>query len=486
MKLKSLASVITVPRKFAEVEFHGLANDSKKVVPGDLFFGVPGIKTDGGLYLEEAFSRGAKAALVENKIISSFGIPVIPVNNIRKIQGLVAAIFYNHPAQQLRVIGVTGTNGKTTVTHLISHLLNHAGIRTGLIGTLWIDDGLQKIQAIRTTPDSIDLQYYLSRMVLNGLKAVVIEVSSHALALDRVSGIEFDVAILTNIAQDHFDFHKDHQQYFEAKSRLFKSLRAGNKQPKYIVLNADDHSAAKIATVSQVPVLYYGTAEDAETRLTEVISQTKRNIFTVNFQSEATQLKSKLPGLFNIYNILAAITVARQEDVPLQKIKRAVKSFRGVPGRYQEVNFGQPFRIIVDFAHNPAALENILAMARVHTKGRLILVFGCEGEKDRIKRPLMGKIAVQQADIAILTSDNIYFEDVNQIFNDVLTGLAKNEQLRMMIEPDRKIAIQKAIDLAGADDFIIIAGKGHEQYLVNGADKIPFNDEAVLRELLEI
>lgn len=484
MKLKELSKLMDIPPEEHEIEFNGLTNDSKSVQPGNLFIAINGYKQNGFLYLDEAIRKGASAALIESGLTGPPGFPAIPVENIRRVQGLVASRFNNEPSRRLRVIGVTGTNGKTTVTHLIKHLLSSAGIPVGLIGTVWIENGRERKNSVRTTPDSIELQQILAEMVANGMRTVVMEVSSHALALERVAGVEFDVAVLTNVTHDHYDFHHNYQEYLEAKSLLFKGLQAGTKNGKYLVLNADEPCSRKIAENCRLPVFYFGISEKTGNAVRYIGRWERENILNIDLLGEVCKIKSELPGLFNIYNVLAAITVARLEGLSVREIEQALPNFPGVPGRYQEIHCGQPFGVMVDFAHNPAALENILKTARGYTKEKLILVFGCEGEKDRLKRPLMGKIASQNADIVILTSDNVYGEDPGQIFDDVMKNLSETERARLIAEPDRKKAIMRAIDYAEPGDFVIVAGKGHEQYLVKGSEQIPFNDVQVLEELL--
>jgi UDP-N-acetylmuramoyl-L-alanyl-D-glutamate--2,6-diaminopimelate ligase len=484
MKLNELSHIVKIPIPYQEIGFSGITNDSRQVMPGDLYLAVPGYKTNGFLYLEEAIRRGAIAALTAGDSEGPVGFPVIPVDDIRKTQGLVASVVYGKPSRHLRVIGVTGTNGKTTVTHLIEHILASCHIPVGLIGTVWINNGVTIQKSKRTTPDSIELQKILADMVKNGITTVVMEVSSHALSQDRLAGIEFDAAVLTNITHDHFDFHHDYQSYLASKSLLFQSMKPGQKHHKYAVINLDDPSSGVIAGSCAVPVFFYGTSEPAAIRVKDIRRKGLESILNIDLNGEECRIETRLPGGFNIYNIMAAITVARQEGVSVEELEIAVPAFPGVPGRYQEIQCGQPFRVMVDFAHNPAALENILIMARENTKGRRIVVFGCEGEKDRLKRPLMGKIAVENAEIPILTSDNTYHEDLNQIFEDVLHDLPGKKRNSLIIEPNRKEAIEKAIDLAMPGDFLIVAGKGHEEYLINGSEEIIFNDAEVIKEIL--
>ena len=475
---------MAVPEGYREIEFSGLTNDSRQVKPGDLFFAVHGYKTDGLLFLDEAIRNGAVAAISDGPAGQETAIPLIPVEQIREVEGWVAARFYDEPARKLRMIGVTGTNGKTTVTHLIKHLLATGGTPTGLIGTVWIENGGIIEVSERTTPDAIDLQRNLAAMVAAGMKAVAMEVSSHALALRRVAGTEFDVAVLTNITRDHFDFHKDYQNYLESKQLLFQELYPFGKPDKYAVLNWDDPSAVPLQRVCRVPVYYYGNRPEAMISLTGVERQGLRSSLTIDLFGRECRTTTTLPGRFNLYNILAAVAVAALEGVPVATIEAAVPKFPGVPGRYQEVDCGQPFRVMVDFAHNPAALESILQMAREQSDGRRIIVFGCEGEKDRTKRPIMGKIAVTNAEIPILTSDNLYDEDIGQIFDDVLHDLGDNQRRSLIVEPDRRSAIRKALELARPGDFVIVAGKGHEQYLIRGSAREPFNDLRTIQELL--
>ncbi|WP_165907927.1 UDP-N-acetylmuramoyl-L-alanyl-D-glutamate--2,6-diaminopimelate ligase [Hydrogenispora ethanolica] len=484
MKLGELARIVAVPEGCREMEITGLANDSRKVRPGDLFFAVHGYKTDGLLYLDEAIRKGAVAAVTEGPVERETPIPLLAAERIREAEGLAAARFYGEPSRKLRMIGVTGTNGKTTVAHLIKHILAAAEVPTGLIGTVWIENGAMLESSERTTPDAIDLQRTLATMVANGMQAVAMEVSSHALALQRVTGTEYDAAVLTNITHDHFDFHKDYQSYLESKSILFRNLYPYGKPDKYAVLNREDPSWPMLKELCQVPVYDYGAGPEAMVRLIRTDRQERQSLLTLELCGRECRIATSLPGRFNRYNILAAVAVAWREGVPLPAIAAAVPRFPGVPGRYQEVRCGQPFRVMVDFAHNPAALESILEMAREQCSGRRIIVFGCEGEKDRLKRPLMGRIAVQNADIPILTSDNLYHEDIGQIFEDVQRGMGEEERRALIVEPDRRNAIRKALELAQPGDFVIVAGKGHEQYLVRGSVYQPFSDVQILQELL--
>ena len=484
MKLKDLASIIKVPTAYQEIEFTGISNDTRKIAPGELFIAIPGFKFDGSLFLDEARQRGAVAALVEAEADLTGDLPLIPVKAIRQIQGQIASLFYGEPSRNLRLIGVTGTNGKTTVTHLIAHLLKANGQKVGLIGTVWVNDGFGIEPAVHTTPDAIELQQILARMVANGVQVAVMEVSSHALFLSRVAGIEFDVAVLTNITWDHFDFHHNYQNYLAAKSLLFQELKPGWKQPKYAVVNWEDPAAGKIAANCRVPVFFYGFATEASFKVEQVLNQGRQSRITLDLAGAKVKVATDLPGKFNVYNILAAVTVAYQEGIRLEQIAGAIPDFPGVPGRYQEINCGQPYRAMVDFAHNPAALENILKMAKEYTSGRRIIVFGCEGEKDRLKRPLMGKIAVQNSEVTILTSDNLYHEEINQIFNDILADLSPAEQRRLIIEPNRFKAIKKAVQIAQSGDFLILAGKGHEKFLIKGSKRIKFDDAQTLQDIL--
>jgi UDP-N-acetylmuramoyl-L-alanyl-D-glutamate--2,6-diaminopimelate ligase len=484
MRLFEFTEWIKIPAGAEEVEVGGLANDSRKVKPGDLFIAIPGFKTNGLFFLEEAISRGACAAIIEEDNPGEFSIPIIRVTNIREIQGLVAAHFYGWPSRQLRMIGITGTNGKTTVTHLIEHILRADHHQVGLIGTVWTDDGRVKQQSERTTPDSIDLQRSLAIMVRNGIDTVVMEVSSHALAQNRVIGIDFDVAVITNVTHDHFDFHHNYQNYLQSKLLLFKGLKKSSEKKRYAVANREDASFLKIAEVCRVPVFDYGFTQNASVWVRNVKRQGFLSTINLDIHGEECRITTGLPGGFNILNILAALTVCHHEGVPIEDMEKAVADFPGIPGRYQEIICGQPFRVMVDFAHNPAALENILKMARENTRGRRIIVFGCEGEKDRLKRPLMGKIAVSNSEIPILTVDNIHHEKIEQIFSDVLKDLSPHERERIIVEPDRGAAIQKAIKLAKPGDYVIVAGKGHEEFLIKGSTRFHFSDAEVIREIL--
>lgn len=460
----------------------GLAYDSRRVKPGDLFIAVPGFTVDGHDYIPQALARGARAVVVEQAQAVPAGVPHAIVADSRKALGLLAAKFFGYPSRDLRVLGVTGTNGKTTTTYLIRAILAELGYPTGLVGTVQQAVGDQVWPAGRTTPEGPDLQKLLLDMKQAGCRHAVMEVSSHALELGRVVGIEFAGAIMTNITQDHLDFHPDMAAYVLAKQKLF----AGLSGDRYAVLNQDDRYVDQIRAVCQVPVFSYGIASDrCDVRAVHIRLGPDRAQFVILAKDIQLPVTLPLTGRFNVYNALAAFAVGLAEGVPIDAIKRGLESMAGVPGRMERIDCGQDFAVLVDYAHTPDGLENLLTAVREFTPERVICVVGCGGDRDRSKRPLMGEIAGRLADISVLTADNPRSEDPAAIAAQMRTGLEKTAGGRFIEILDRRAAIRWAIGAATGGDSVVIAGKGHETYQIYKDWTVEFDDRHEARLALQ-
>ncbi|TEB13126.1 UDP-N-acetylmuramoyl-L-alanyl-D-glutamate--2,6-diaminopimelate ligase [Pelotomaculum propionicicum] len=470
------------------VPVKGIAYDSRQVEPGFLFVAVKGFKADGHEYINEAIKNGAVAVVTQREADLPPGLAWALTPDTRLALALLAARFYGYPSSKMKMIGITGTNGKTTTTNLVAAVLSAAGQKTGLIGTIHNRIGDRILPVKHTTPESLDLQRLLADMAAEGVGTCIMEVSSHALALHRVAGCEFDVAVFTNFTQDHLDFHENMEDYLETKLGLFKSLALPGvkKQGKYAVVNIDDARAAEFIRSAGVPVYTYGIESQADVRA-EGIEVSARGVnFTARGRWGSCPLKLKITGLFNVYNTLAAFAVTAALGIPANTIRDTLEATGGVAGRFELVDKGQDFAVIVDYAHTPDGLENILKTAVQITRGRLITVFGCGGDRDRTKRPLMGQIAAKYSDFVIITSDNPRTEDPLGIIDEIENGLkpAANE-CRYTVEPDRRKAIRAAVKAARPGDVVVIAGKGHEDYQIIGTRKFPFDDRLEAAQALE-
>ncbi|MGH2874847.1 MAG: UDP-N-acetylmuramoyl-L-alanyl-D-glutamate--2,6-diaminopimelate ligase [Solirubrobacteraceae bacterium] len=454
-------------------EITALAYDNRDVEPGSLFFCVPGFVRDGHEFAAEAVARGAAALVVERPV--GVGVPEALVPSVRAAMAPAAAAFYGDPTRDLETVGVTGTNGKTTSAFLIRALLEAGGRRTGLLGTVKSVIGGVEHEVERTTPEAIDLQRMFRMMLDRGDTACAIEVSSHALALHRADSIHFAAALFTNLTQDHLDFHPTMEDYFLAKRRLFV-----DPGPARAVVNVDDPYGVRLA--AELPqAVTFALRADAGYRAVDVRSDLDGSRFRVLAPDRELALRSPLRGEFNVYNVLGALAVARELGVDDDACVEAIGSAGQVPGRFETVDEGQPFAVLVDYAHTPDSLENVLRAARELIDGRLHVVFGCGGDRDRGKRPLMGEIARRLADRVIVTSDNPRSEDPGAIIAEILRGTGSD----VAHDPDRRAAIAAAIEGAAAGDAVVIAGKGHEQgQELAGGRKIPFDDVTVAREVL--
>ena len=455
-----------------EVEISSLAYSSQSVTPGALFFCVPGFRSDGHDFAPAAVERGAVALVCQRPL--GLGVPEVLVPDVRAAMGPAAARFYGDPTAELDVVGITGTNGKTTTAFLVCHLLEADGRSCGLLGTVKRVVGGVEEEVERTTPEAIDLQATFRRMVDCGDRACAMEVSSHALELGRVVGIRFACRVFTNLTQDHLDFHDTMHAYFEAKRRLFE-------EPGNAVVNVDDEYGRRIA--ADIECVTFAIAGEADYRARDVEFDLMGSRFTCETPAGPLELESPLPGLFNVENVLAAVAAARSLDVPAATIAEALPAFGRVPGRFEPVDEGQDFGVLVDYAHTPDSLENVLRAAREVTRGRLHVVFGAGGDRDRGKRPLMGAAARRLADRVLVTSDNPRNEPAAAIIDEVMEGAGPDAER----EVDRRRAIALAVETAEPGDVVVIAGKGHEQgqEFENGR-KEPFDDVAVAREAVRV
>jgi UDP-N-acetylmuramoyl-L-alanyl-D-glutamate--2,6-diaminopimelate ligase len=462
----------------------GLVMDSRRVVPGTLFFAMPGRRTDGAGYIDEAMARGAVAIVAARlPAITPARVTFIQVADPRAALARVAQRFYRFPDRDLAVVGVTGTNGKTTVSHLIKHFLN-GDQRVGLIGTINYDLGARTVPSFKTTPESVDIFGMLAQMREAGCRQVVMEVSSHGIDQQRVLGLQFSAAVFTNLTRDHLDYHKTLEAYFDVKTRLFTG--AIGAEPKLAIVNLDDPHGEKILArvPASVRAITFGEHPGAQIRAENVSLNFKNTTFTLAWPGGALAVDSPLIGRYNVSNLLAAIATAWALGRDPLVILARLKTFRGVPGRMERIEEGQPFNVLVDYAHTDDALRNALGMLRAITPGRLLVVFGCGGNRDRTKRPLMTRAVQAVADFAFATADNPRGEALAQIFADMKTGVTAPEKIAWI--DDRRRAISLALDLAKPGDCLLIAGKGHESYQEFSDTVIPFDDRQIVRELIGI
>lgn len=473
-----------------DITIKDVAYDSRKVKPDSLFICLPGAKVDGHDYIDQAKEQGAVAVLVQKEIEARDGLTVIKVADTRAAMQLVAPYFFDYPSRSMRMIGITGTNGKTTTTYLLKSILKEAGYRAGVIGTIQTVIGERILPIKNTTPDVVDLQAILAEMQAEKMDYVVMEVSSHALALGRVAGCEYDVGVFTNMTRDHLDFHGTFENYAQAKALLFSSLGAEGtvKTRKAAVINVDDKASEVMLANTHCRTIAYGIKNaQAQLKAENIHVGSKGTTFDLTGDFGTVALHVKITGIFNVYNIMSAVGAALAEGIDIATIKRALEKFQSVPGRFELVDCGQPFSVIVDYAHTPDGLENILKTAQEFAKGRIIVVFGCGGDRDRTKRPIMGRLAVQYGDVIIATSDNPRTEDPVQILEEIETGIKETLTPGKTYEKiiDRKTAIERAIAIAKPDDIILIAGKGHETYQILKDKTIDFDDREVARAALK-
>ncbi len=458
--------------------------NSNDIKTNSIFVCIPGQKTDGHDFILDVVQKGAVALLVEKKV-NIKNIAVIQVKNTRAAMRILAPEIYDYPSKRLKLIGITGTNGKTTITYLLKAIFEQAGYKCGLIGTIQSLINNEIISVKNTTPDNAQLQYILAKMLSNKIEYVFMEVSSHAIALGRIYGCEFKAALFSNLTQDHLDFHKTMEEYRQTKTQLFLSL----KDKSYAVFNADELSTKYMSDLVTVKKLFYGINCKANYTANSISIKDKGCGFILKINNNVNiKINSRLTGLFNIYNILAAITIAQEEGICIKIIKKALKYFLGVTGRFDFVDIGQDFFIIIDYAHSPDSLENLLKTVRELAQGNILTIFGCGGERDKSKRPLMGAVAAKYSDFIIITNDNPRCEDANKIANEIELGIIKQnkgiKQNYIKLQ-DRKKAIYKSLEMAKKNDFVVLAGKGHETYQLLPEGRIYFNEKEIVCEALE-
>ncbi|MDM5156099.1 UDP-N-acetylmuramoyl-L-alanyl-D-glutamate--2,6-diaminopimelate ligase [Bacillus sp. DX1.1] len=483
MKLHTLVSCLhdfpVVPKENPEIT--SIEADSRKVTNGSVFVCMKGYTVDSHEFAKQAAAQGAAAIVAERPI--DVDVPVVLVKNTFRSLAVLADYFYEQPTHKLHLIGITGTNGKTTTSHIVDEIMRAHGHKTGLIGTINMKIGDETIEVKNTTPDALTLQQTFHRMVEQNVNSAVMEVSSHALHLGRVHGCDYDVAVFTNLTQDHLDYHKTMEEYKHAKGLLFAQL--GNSyhhnREKYAVLNRDDEAAEDYMRSTAATVITYGIDTQSDIMAKDIQMTSGGTTFNLVTPNESTKITMKLIGKFNVYNVLAATAAALVSGVSLQTVIDVVTDLKGVPGRFEVVDGGQNFTVIVDYAHTPDSLENVLTTAKQFAKGNIYCIVGCGGDRDRTKRPIMASVAAEYATHAIYTSDNPRSEDPKAILDDMLTG-AKGNNYEVIV--DRKEAIFYVVSEAQAEDIIIIAGKGHETYQIIGKEVHHFDDREVAQEAI--
>ncbi len=464
----------------------GLTDDSRRVERGDCFVAVSGLRQDARRFIPEAAGRGAALVVTEGAALPELAVPQVVVPSARVALARLADAYHGHPSRDLTLVGITGTNGKTTTSYLVDALLRSQGLATGIIGTIQYVLGDERRPAGQTTPDALELQSMLALMRAGGVRGVAMEVSSHALALARVDGLEFDVAVFTNLTQDHLDFHRTLEEYRRAKRRLFELLESSAKPGRTAVVNADDPAGESMVAGLRLPRLSFGFGEGATVRALDYTSSLEGIRMDVETPRGRLSMTSPLIGEPNVMNLLGAVATGLALGMPPEAIGGPLSRVGAVPGRFERVQAGQPFLVLVDYAHTPDALERVLATARKLTRGRLGVVFGCGGDRDRGKRPIMGEIAARLADRAWVTSDNPRSESPEAIIEEVVAGVRRvwADPDRYARLPERELAIRAALDWARSGDTVVIAGKGHETYQLIGSAVLPFDDRDVARRIL--
>lgn len=491
LKLKGLIKKIEPAAVYgaSEHEVRGISYHSAHVGQGDIFVAMKGAKADGRDYAPEAMAKGAAAIVMESKDgalncdhLLGKGATIIIVRDAREALAKLSCAFYKDPSKQVKLIGVTGTNGKTTTTYLLDSVFKEAGYKGAIIGTISHKIADQAIPSSQTTPESLDLQKMLRAMADQGVSFCAMEVSSHALDQKRVAGCFFEVAIFTNFTQDHLDYHRTMEEYFAAKRKLFTQHPV-----KCALINADDPRGAEIVHGARYKVLKYGLTPDADFRADLITSDTRGNSFRVSFGGCAHQINLKLLGHHNIYNALAAFAASVNLGIEPEKAVKAIESVQSVPGRFELVSRDCDFAVIVDYAHTEDALRKLLYSARRLWIGRLITVFGCGGERDKLKRPLMGEAAASLSDYVVITSDNPRAEEPQRIIDEIEVGLRRVEARKGLYTKiaDRRAAVNFAVEMAEAGDVVVIAGKGHENYQVIGGKRLEFDDKVVAKEAIK-
>ncbi|MBC8078864.1 MAG: UDP-N-acetylmuramoyl-L-alanyl-D-glutamate--2,6-diaminopimelate ligase [Gorillibacterium sp.] len=498
MRLMEIASLFPICELSADadVEITGIETDSRKVKPGYLFICVPGFTVDGHDYAAKAVENGAVALVVQRDLalkvptinVQTLNVPTLKVKDCHYAAAVIGCHYYSYPSHELGVIGVTGTNGKTTTTTIIDHILRDQNKITGLMGTIRTVIGDQTYPTANTTQEPLTVQRYLRQMLDIGATYGIMEVSSHALHMGRVKGVHFRTALFTNLTQDHLDYHPTMEDYLAAKGLLFSRLdngfHADPTRRQHAVLNVDDPASATLAGLTSVHIITYGIDQPADIGASNIRMTARGTEFRLCTYMGDVDVRLKLVGKFNVYNVLGAVAAVLLEGVPLKAIKNSLEKMSFVEGRMETVDEGQDYLLVVDYAHSPDSLENVLSTIREFTEGRVITVFGCGGDRDRSKRPLMGEIAGRYSDYIIATSDNPRTEEPAAILRDIEPGLLGfgAECYEMIV--DRRLAIQKAVELAAPGDVILIAGKGHETYQEINHIRHPFDDRDEARKAI--
>lgn len=485
MKLKELISILSfyqTKSNLNNIEINDIEMDHRLVQSGNLFVCIKGFTVDGHDFASLAVEQGAVAVIAEKEL--NLSVPTIVVSDSSRALAMLANKIYQYPSQDMSLVGITGTNGKTTTTYLLESIFKYHNKKTGLIGTIQTKIGERSFDVSNTTPNALVLQKTLKQMKDENVEVVCMEVSSHALDLGRVYGCDYNIAVYTNLSQDHLDYHKNMEDYLRAKSLLFAQL--GNiydeNKEKFAVVNQDDQYSEVIKHSTSQQVLTYGYKEKSDIMAKDLELDVSQTQFTLETPIGNVQIESKLIGMFNVYNMLAASGAAIAAKVPLETIKEALESITGVDGRFQQVTDNEKFGVIVDYAHTPDSLENVLQTITDFVKGKIYVVVGCGGDRDRLKRPQMANVALQYADQAIFTSDNPRTEDPEAILEDMTRDL---NQTHFEVITDRKIAIEHAIDLVKDGDIVLIAGKGHETYQEVNHVKYDFDDRVIAKEAIK-
>ena len=464
-----------------DIPFHGIAYDSRSARKGDLFVAVKGEKSDGALYIADAAAKGAVAAAAERPPGDNLSIPYIRVKDARKFLAVISHVFYSSPCSELKLAAVTGTKGKTTTVWLLDSIYEQSGLASCLMGTIEMKIGGERFASVHTTPEAPDIDKFFRRAAQLECTHGALEVSSHALALKRVYGAKFTVGVFTNLSHDHLDFHGDMESYFQAKKMLFTPLNGNGIEAA--IINTDDVYGKRMADELRVPVTTFGFHASANIHAADWQSRLDGSKLVLNTPEGEIVIHSRLVGRANAYNIMAATGAALRLGLTGEQIRAGIEAVAGIPGRMERVYGAQDFLVVVDYAHTPASLENLLETAKQLPHQKLITVFGCGGDRDRAKRPIMGEIAARLSDVVFVTSDNPRSEDPAAIIKEIESGMKKGKA-DCRINPDRRAAIQEAICLARKDDIVIIAGKGHETYQLIGGTKLPFDDRLVAAEAI--
>lgn len=460
-----------------DINIDNIANDSRKVSNNSIFIAITGFQFDGHDYIQQAIKKGAKAVIVEKNVITEENITIIKVENTRKALANISNIYYNNPSKEFNLIGVTGTNGKTSTTYFINSILEKVGHKVGIIGTLGSKVNNEISKTSNTTPDSLQLQKIFYSMKESKIEDCIMEVSSHSLDLNRVEYSDFNIGIFTNLSPEHLDFHKTIENYMNAKLKLFFMTNKCN------IINYDDKYGKKMIDKIQnldTDIITYGIY-DGDVKAINIKQSVRGTKFCLDTKKDSIDIEMKTPGIFNIYNALAAASSAIAMGIDLDTIKQGLEAIDGVKGRFEVVSIGKPFDVIIDFAHSPDAFENVLKTVKEFAKGRIITVFGCGGDRDKKKRPLMGEIASKYSDLCILTSDNSRSEKTIDIISEIAEGVEKHSVEYMKV-PNRREAINIALQKAKPKDIIMILGKGHETYQIIDGKTYPFDEAKIVKE----